>query len=179
MALLLLTEDEILADYLRSECPALVWAQATEPRAGDAVIVDADTCPPPFPPHTVLLIAREDVPAEIPCLLRPLAPGALARALAADESPKLDPKTRTVTAGGTAIALAPAEFALAALLIGREGEIVTRGELCACLEGEGDADALLTVYTYRLRRRLAPLGLTLRTHHKKGYSLTREGKVPC
>ena len=184
MALVLLSRDRILADYLLADCPALgrVIASPSEADPADALVVDADTCPPPFPAHTLLLISREEISADLPILLRPIAPGALEKALDPGERAyRMKDGAGILLTEKSALSLPPSEHRLLKALLDADGRMLSRKELGALLgdEDERDTDGLLTVYMYRLRKKLAPLGFTLRTHHKQGYSIHTGGDASC
>ncbi len=73
---------------------------------------------------------------------------------------------------GCEVCLAPLEARLAALLVGSFGAVVRRGELIH--GGWPAADPgrnALDVHILRLRRRLDPLGLSIRTVRNRGYML--------
>jgi DNA-binding response OmpR family regulator len=80
---------------------------------------------------------------------------------------------------GTWVSLSPVERALAAALIERFGAVVARESLArrAWTDGAPTRNAL-DVHVLRLRRRIAPLGLEVRTVRSRGYllqSLARDG----
>lgn len=183
MGLILLTKDRILSDFLTHDCPLLTKTAEdfSSLKRDDLCIVDADSVPPPYPASTRLIIARKKQETQIPVLLRPLAPAALSRALGQAESSfrahLIKEKRALVTEKGTLVFPA-LEFALLEILFESNGKTVERQALCRQLvtlqKGASqakDTDALLTVYIYRLRKKLAPLGLTLLSHRKNGYSL--------
>ena len=182
MGLVLLTKDRILADYLRLDCP-LLTENADCPSAlkkGDLCVLDADSFPPPYPACTCLLISRKKQETQLPLLLRPLAPAALTEALQASKEPlpRLLKEQRAILTEKGSLTFPILEFALLEYLFEHKGETVSREELCLCLvnlkEGASQtehADALLTVYIYRLRKKLSPLGLSLVSQNRKGYML--------
>jgi two-component system OmpR family response regulator len=88
-----------------------------------------------------------------------------------------DPATRTVTGNGRAVLLTEREGELLAHLIGRQGELLTRGELFDALWAPhgGATENVVDVYLGYLRRKLgnfADYGLALRTLRGRGFLLT-------
>lgn len=70
------------------------------------------------------------------------------------------------------VALSPVEARLTQALLRRFGAVVSRESLIkAGWPGEGAARNALDVHVLRLRRRLAPLGLAIRTVRSRGYLL--------
>ena len=182
MGLVLLTKDRILADYLRADCPLLtaVSDRLSSLKAGDVCIVDADSFMPPYPAATCLLISHKKQETQLPLLLRPLSPGALEEKLSEKNALEahLHKEQRVLVTQTGALSFPPLEFALLSYLFERKGQTVSRKDLALCLkESEENAsqtentDALLTVYIYRLRKKLTPLGFSLISHHRQGYSL--------
>jgi DNA-binding response OmpR family regulator len=87
-----------------------------------------------------------------------------------------DPATRTVTGAGRAVTLTEREGELLAYLIGRGGELATRGEIFDALWAPhgGATENVVDVYIGYLRRKLANLagyGLQLRTLRGRGFQL--------
>ena len=186
MALVFLTKDPILGDYILADFRATlrVTADASTITAADIALVDADTCPPPYPFAVCLLIARQPLETDLPVLLRPLAPGVLDRALHFQKEPyRLLPERRAILSKKGSLSLPPLEYALLETLFESRGDILSRERLCACLLAADatckNVNESLTVYMYRLRKKLRPLGMTLSSHHKRGYSLEMEDKTPC
>ena len=182
MGLILLTKDQILADYLREDCPLLtgVTDRPSSLKKHDVCVLDADSFAKPYPEQTCLLISRKKQKTQLPLLVRPLAPSALTEALGTEKDfvPHLIKENRAlVTANGT-LAFPALEFAILSRLFEKKGETVSREELAdgiTVLEKGAsqaeDIDAFLTVYIYRLRKKLSPLGFSLKSHHRQGYSL--------
>lgn len=87
--------------------------------------------------------------------------------------PELD-DDRVLRHGDRWVALPPIEARLAELLLARFGKVVGRAEL---LEhgwpGGRPSRNALDVHVLRLRRRLEPIGLAIRTVRKRGYVLDR------
>ena len=70
------------------------------------------------------------------------------------------------------VALSPVEARLTQALLARFAAVVSRAELVrAGWSDEGAARNALDVHVLRLRRRLAPLGLAIRTVRSRGYLL--------
>ncbi len=72
---------------------------------------------------------------------------------------------------GTMVFLPPIERRLAKVLIERLGQTVLAGELISRAWAEGGSNSALRVHMSRLRRRIAPLGLTITNHRGAGYRL--------
>ena len=87
----------------------------------------------------------------------------------------LDLTSRSFSAGGTALDLPARESALLAALFLRAGKVVAKEALIQSLTSlEEDISAnAIEQYVSRLRRRLAPHGLTVRTARGIGYYLDR------
>lgn len=87
----------------------------------------------------------------------------------------LDLARRRVTAGGRALDLPARELALLELLVLRQGQVVTKEAIQQALTPLDDllSDNAVEQYASRLRRRLAPHGLSLRTARGIGYFLER------
>ena len=83
--------------------------------------------------------------------------------------PELDPHG-VLRLDGAWVALAPVEARLAAVLVERYGAVVSREALArAGWPGGAPGRNALDVHMLRLRRRLAPLSLALRTVRSRGY----------
>lgn len=75
------------------------------------------------------------------------------------------------------VSLAPVEARLCAALLGRFGAVVGRDALTrAGWEGMAPGRNVLDVHVLRLRRRLHPLGLAIRTIRSRGYLLEVEAR---
>lgn len=73
---------------------------------------------------------------------------------------------------GTWVSLPPVEARLTGALLGRFGSVVSRDSLSTSGWPEGAPGRnALDVHVLRLRRRIAPLGLTIRTVRSRGYLL--------
>lgn len=87
----------------------------------------------------------------------------------------LDLTTRQFAAGGQELDLPPRERALLELLVTRAGKVVAKEAIVQSLTSLDDmlSDNAIEQYVSRLRRRLAPLGLVLRTVRGIGYILEK------
>lgn len=191
MGLFLLTKDQILADYLRIDCPLLTGVTESPSllRSGDLCIVDGDSFPPPYPACTCLIIARKKQETQLPLLLRPLVPSALSKALGQEKdfAPHLNQEQRALVTENGSLAFPALEFAILELLFESNGATVSREALRhrlvnaqAGASHAENTDTLLTVYIYRLRKKLAPLGMAIISHHRHGYSLEKtKGQKEC
>lgn len=90
----------------------------------------------------------------------------------------LDLTTRSFAASGQAMDLPPRERALLELLIMRAGKVVAKESIVQSLTALDDSlsDNAIEQYVSRLRRRIAPLGLVLRTVRGIGYLLEKPAK---
>ncbi len=89
----------------------------------------------------------------------------------------LDLTSRQFAGNGQAIDLPPRERALLELLVMRAGKVVAKEAIVQSVTSLEDilSDNAIEQYISRLRRRLQPLGLTLRTVRGLGYLLERPG----
>jgi two-component system, OmpR family, response regulator len=87
----------------------------------------------------------------------------------------LDLAARRFSADGQALDLPARELALLELLFMRAGKVVTKEAIVQSLTSLDDSlsDNAIEQYASRLRRRLAPLGVTLRTARGIGYYVER------
>ncbi len=87
----------------------------------------------------------------------------------------LDLVTRQFSAGDTAMDLPPRERALLELMFTRAGKVVAKEAIVQSLTSLDDilSDNAIEQYISRLRRRIAPYGLTLRTVRGIGYLLEK------
>jgi DNA-binding response OmpR family regulator len=91
---------------------------------------------------------------------------------------EVDPQG-VVRVGDRSVVLPPVEAALAVALAERMGAVVGRGRLLEAAWPDGEPDRnLLDVRILRLRRRLAPLGLVIRTVRSRGYLMERDTAEP-
>lgn len=86
-----------------------------------------------------------------------------------------DLKSRRFTAGGTEIDLPPRERALLELLFLRAGKVVTKDAIVQSLTAMDDilSDNAIEQYISRLRRRIAPHGLSMKAARGLGYYVER------
>lgn len=88
--------------------------------------------------------------------------------------PELD-EEGVLRVGDAWVSLAPVEARLCAALLARFGAVVGRDALTrAGWEGPAPGRNVLDVHVLRLRRRLQPLGLAIRTIRSRGYLLEAE-----
>lgn len=87
----------------------------------------------------------------------------------------LDLNTRQFSAAGSAVEIPPRERALLEMLIMRAGKVVTKEAIVQSLTALDDilSDNAIEQYVSRLRRRITPLGLELRTVRGIGYLLDK------
>ena len=79
---------------------------------------------------------------------------------------------------GRSVALAPLDARLVEALVNRYGAVVPRSAMFAAgWPGESPHRNVLDVHLLRLRRRLAPLGLTVKTVRARGYLLEPEEQI--
>jgi DNA-binding response OmpR family regulator len=104
--------------------------------------------------------------------------------LARRVSAVLDPRPTLVDGvlrlGDRWVALAPVEARLVAVLLDRYGAVVDRSLLTrAGWSGGAPSRNALDVKIFRVRRRIATLGLTIRTVRSRGYLLEAAGPTDC
>ena len=81
--------------------------------------------------------------------------------------------------GGTWVSLPPVDHRLATALVERFGAVVSREALAKAGWPDGTpARNALDVHVLRLRRRLQPLGLAIRTVRSRGYALEQADRQP-
>jgi DNA-binding response OmpR family regulator len=78
---------------------------------------------------------------------------------------------------GATVFLPPVDEQVARALIERLGQPVSAEELRARAWPDGGSDTALRVHISRLRRRLAPLGLSIRSVRRRGYLISDGGTV--
>ncbi|MFN0091844.1 MAG: helix-turn-helix domain-containing protein [Acidimicrobiales bacterium] len=89
---------------------------------------------------------------------------------AAAARPALDGDGLLRTPAGGRVALPPVEARIAGALLERFGAVVSRDRLAVAGWGEANPGRnALDVHVLRLRRRLAPIGLVIRTVRSRGY----------
>jgi len=92
----------------------------------------------------------------------------------------LDLTSRQFSGNGQDIDLPPRERALLELMVMRAGKVVAKEAIVQSVTSLEDilSDNAIEQYISRLRRRLQPLGLNLRTVRGIGYLLERPGELP-
>ncbi|MEZ5138099.1 MAG: winged helix-turn-helix domain-containing protein [Acidimicrobiales bacterium] len=99
-----------------------------------------------------------------------------ARGAAEDDRPELD-ENGLLRLGGQWVSLPPVEHRLMGVLLDRYRAVVSRDALARAGWPDGiPGRNVLDVHIVRLRRRLAPLGLVIRTVRSRGY-LLEQGRV--
>lgn len=118
------------------------------------------------------LVKPFDLPELIARLraLRRRAEGRLSETLAVGEL-LMDLSHRELSHRGEPVYLSPREFALTEMLMQRVGKVVGKDAIVARLSSwESDfSENSVEVYVHRLRKRLSPLGVTIRTVRGFGY----------
>ncbi len=91
----------------------------------------------------------------------------------------LDLTTRQVSAGGAVLDIPRRERALLELLLMRAGKVVAKESIVQSLTSLDDilSDNAIEQYVSRLRKRIAPYGLELRTVRGIGYLLDKRGEL--
>jgi DNA-binding response OmpR family regulator len=98
-----------------------------------------------------------------------------ARASVGSETPALD-ENGLIRLGGRWVSLPPVEHRLVQVLLDRYQAVVSREALARAGWPDGiPGRNVLDVHIVRLRRRLAPLGLAIRTVRSRGYLLEEGG----
>ncbi|HRW37972.1 MAG: winged helix-turn-helix transcriptional regulator [Acidimicrobiales bacterium] len=99
-----------------------------------------------------------------------------ARGAVEDDRPELD-ENGLLRLGGQWVSLPPVEHRLMGVLLDRYRAVVSRDALARAGWPDGiPGRNVLDVHIVRLRRRLAPLGLVIRTVRSRGY-LLEQGRV--
>jgi DNA-binding response OmpR family regulator len=89
----------------------------------------------------------------------------------APRKPRLD-ENGVLTWGDRWVALSPIEARLTAVMLEKFSSMVSPHSLVVATKGTGDVRRnSLDVQLHRLRRRLAPIGLVIRTVRRRGYVL--------
>lgn len=145
-------------------------ADRDEPR----LLVVAEGCEPPRPLEGIEDWVREQAPAyEYQARLAELA-------WRAQRHHRLVPFVQeggVLRVGSSRVLLPPLEERLARLLADRLGRVVSRRELSrAAWPGRPQEGNALDVHILRLRQRIAPLGLAIRTVRSRGYLLERQAR---
>lgn len=88
---------------------------------------------------------------------------------------QLDTRERVVYVDGSLTPLAPREFAILEMLLLNRGRVVSKAKLAALGCGEAEiGSAALDVFVHRLRRKLEPAGLSIKTIRGIGYLVPDE-----
>jgi two-component system OmpR family response regulator len=151
--------------------PTEIDRRETLRRAGEPRLLLVEQGAPPLPADD-----REDwirLPADDVDLR--IRVEALRRRLGAEteEMPRLD-EDGVLRRGDRWVALPPVEARLAAMMVDRFGAVVSRDSLTrGGWPGGASSRNALDVHVLRLRRRLAPLRLAIRTVRSRGYLLER------
>lgn len=84
---------------------------------------------------------------------------------------RVDTRERIAYADDMPIALAPREFAILEALLLHQGRVVSKSKLAAQAGGDGSniGPAAMDVFVHRLRRKLEPAGLAIKTIRGVGY----------
>jgi len=88
---------------------------------------------------------------------------------------RLDTAARRLFHDGQPVDLSARELALTELLLARQGRVVSKEQMIDHLFGFGDdvGSNAIEVYVHRVRRKLEPLGVDIRTVRGMGYLLDR------
>jgi DNA-binding response OmpR family regulator len=117
--------------------------------------------------YLVKPFALGELEARVRALLRR---GAKAAAVLEAGRVRLDTRERIAYADGNVVALAPREFAILEMLLLNQGRVVSKSKLAALGGGEAEiGSAALDVFVHRLRRKLEPAGLSVKTIRGVGY----------
>lgn len=92
----------------------------------------------------------------------------------------LDTLEHRIRANGAPLFLPPREYALLEILMIQAGKVVAKEKMAQRLavQGDGLADNAIEVYIHRLRKRLEPYGLFIRTLRGLGYMLENSDAQP-
>lgn len=139
--------------------------QAGRPR----VLLVEDGCPPPLPVDDLedwvrVPVSASDLRARVEWLNRRVSPP-----LVRVDPPVLDDDGLLSTDTGW-VSLPPVDARLARAMLDRYGAVVSRDALSRAGWPEGSPGRnALDVHVLRLRRRLAPIGVSIRTVRSRGY----------
>ncbi len=88
---------------------------------------------------------------------------------------RLDSAARRLFHDGQPIEMSAREFALTELLLARQGRVVSKEQIIDQMFGFGDdvGTNAIEVYVHRVRRKLEPLGVVIRTVRGMGYLLDK------
>jgi hypothetical protein len=168
----------VVAEFSR-DVAVLQWPAQREQRAELArlelprlLVLEARSEPPPPSPScledwTRVPVHNADLRARLETLV--------ARSRSHSTTPRLDPLGQLWHRGACAT-LSPTEERLATVFIGRFGEIVGDDDLLDAGWDDRDAsDGALRVHLTRLRRRLRPLGLEIKSRRAVGHVMRDAG----
>jgi two-component system, OmpR family, response regulator len=114
-----------------------------------------------------------ELEARVRALLRRTQPGSSTVLQAG--SLQMDRDARRATIGGEAVDFSPREWSLLELLLSQRDKVVTKEQITQAWSGEaaakGEPAGSIEVYIHRLRRKLEPSGLSIRTVRGLGYLL--------
>ena len=139
------------------------------------VLLVRNGCPPPTPVDDLedwvrVPVSDSDLRARVEWLNRRVAPDPVRC-----DPPVLDDDGLISTAAGW-VSLPPVDARLARVLLDRFGAVVSRDTLARAGWPEGSPGRnALDVHVLRLRRRLAPIGVSIRTVRSRGYLIEALG----
>jgi len=120
-----------------------------------------------------------ELEARVRALLRRAQPGSAPLLQAG--SLQMDRDTRRATIGGEPVDFSPREWSLLELLLGQRDKVVTKEQITQAWGGEAASKSepagSIEVYIHRLRRKLEPSGLSIRTVRGLGYLLEADAKA--
>lgn len=120
-----------------------------------------------------------ELEARVRALLRRAQPGSAPLLQAG--SLQMDRDARRATIGGEPVDFSPREWSLLELLLGQRDKVVTKEQITQTWGGEAAAKSesagSIEVYIHRLRRKLEPSGLSIRTVRGLGYLLEADAKA--
>lgn len=92
---------------------------------------------------------------------------------------RFTPGQPVVTSGDATVELAPTELTLLELLARHPGRVISKHKIAGRIArgGEHPSDAAIEVSVHRLRRKLAPFGITIRALRGFGYLLEANGAI--
>lgn len=92
----------------------------------------------------------------------------------------LDTKNNQILVDNNPMSLTPREYGVLEILLIQAGKIVCKDRLAQRLTSDGDAlaDNAIEVYIHRVRKRVGPYGISIRTLRGLGYTLELENAEP-
>jgi DNA-binding response OmpR family regulator len=162
----------------RSEVELVRWPADARRLAGlreagrpRLLVIATGADPPPVTDPLEDWVREPPDPRDVRLRRATLAARAAGRDGQADERPDLD-DDGVLRYRGRWVALPPVDARLVGALLHRYGAVVHRDVLAeACWPGRGADRSLLDTHVLRLRRRIGPLGLAVRTVRMRGYLL--------